>query len=94
MKVFFEHEIDIIILNLPKNVFHVHFNPSHPKFRTNRKIKLNFHFHTSLWCFKRFYEGLKEVLKKINLFFILVQLSEIHWTLRAKWLRFPVLRII
>ena len=22
------------------------------------KIKLNFHFHTSLWCLKRFYEGL------------------------------------
>ena len=26
--------------------------------RTNRKIKLNFPFHTSLWCLKRFYEGL------------------------------------
>ena len=24
-----------------------------------RKIKLNFYFHTSLWCLKRFYEGLK-----------------------------------
>ena len=23
------------------------------------KIKLYFYFHTSLWCFKRFYEGLK-----------------------------------
>ena len=23
------------------------------------KIKLNFYFHTSLWYFKRFYEGLK-----------------------------------
>ena len=23
------------------------------------KIELNFYFHTSLWCFKRFYEGLK-----------------------------------
>ena len=22
------------------------------------KIKLNFHFHTSLWCLKGFYEGL------------------------------------
>ena len=22
------------------------------------KIKLSFHFHTSLWCLKRFYEGL------------------------------------
>ena len=25
------------------------------------KIELNFYFHTSLWCLKRFYEGLKEV---------------------------------
>ena len=23
------------------------------------KIKLNFYFHTSLWCLKRFYEDLK-----------------------------------
>ena len=22
------------------------------------KIKLNFYFHTSLWCLKRFYEGI------------------------------------
>ena len=27
--------------------------------RTKWKIKLSFYFHTSLWCFKRFYEGLK-----------------------------------
>ena len=26
---------------------------------TEIKIKLNFYFHTSLWCLKRFYEGLK-----------------------------------
>ena len=25
------------------------------------KIKLKFYFHTSLWCLKRFYEGLKGV---------------------------------
>ena len=25
------------------------------------KIKLNFYFHTSLWCHKRFYEGLKNL---------------------------------
>ena len=24
-----------------------------------KKINLNFYFHTSLWCLKRFYEGLK-----------------------------------
>ena len=23
------------------------------------KIKLNFYFHTSLWCLRRFYEGLR-----------------------------------
>ena len=44
------------------------------------KIKLNFYFHTSLWCLKRFYEGLLKALikpfeapqrsvKKINLIF-------------------------
>ena len=30
------------------------------------KIKFNFYFHTSLWCLKRFYEGLK-------LFFLFVR---------------------
>ena len=24
-----------------------------------KKLKLNFYFHTSLWCLERFYEGLK-----------------------------------
>ena len=27
------------------------------------KIKLNFYFHTSLWCLKRFYEGFKAFIK-------------------------------
>ena len=27
------------------------------------KINLNFYFHTSLWCLKRFYEGLKGLHK-------------------------------
>ena len=27
------------------------------------KIKLNFYFHTSLWCLKKFYEGLKGLHK-------------------------------
>ena len=27
------------------------------------KINLNFYFHTSLWCLKRFYEGLKDLHK-------------------------------
>ena len=30
---------------------------------TEIKIKLNFYFHTSLWCLKRFYEGLKGLHK-------------------------------
>ena len=36
-------------------------------FRSNperrEKIKLNFYFHTSWWCFKKFYEGLKGLHK-------------------------------
>ena len=27
------------------------------------KIELSFYFHTSLWCLKRFYEGLKGLHK-------------------------------
>ena len=34
-------------------------NPSHPNPGRREKIKLHFHFHTSLWCLKRLYEGLK-----------------------------------
>ena len=29
------------------------------------KINLNFYFHTSLWCLKRFYEGLLRHHKKV-----------------------------
>ena len=28
-----------------------------------QKVKLNFYFHTSLWCLKRLYEGTKDVHK-------------------------------
>ena len=31
---------------------------------TELKIELNLYFHTSLWCLKRFYEGLKGTTKK------------------------------
>ena len=34
-------------------------SPSCPNPGRREKIKLNFYFHTSLWCLKRFYEGLK-----------------------------------
>ena len=29
----------------------------------SEKINLNFYFHTSLWCLKKFYEGLKGLHK-------------------------------
>ena len=45
----------------------LHLNPSRPDPGQREKINLNFYFHTSLWCLKRFYEGLlrhhKEVWK-------------------------------
>ena len=43
--------------------------------RQREKIDLNGYFHTSLWCIKRFYEGLKGL--KV---FILIQISEMHGT--------------
>ena len=33
--------------------------PFHPNPGQIEKMKLNFYFHTSLWCLKRFYEALK-----------------------------------
>ena len=30
-----------------------------------KKIMLNFYFHTYMWCLKRFYEGLKDLHKTI-----------------------------
>ena len=60
-----------------------------------KNIKLNIYFHISLWCLKRFSEGLKGLHKpfegpqrcvkiKFNLIFISIQLSEIHGTLMVK----------
>ena len=39
--------------------------PSPCIFKSSIKIKINldFYFHTSFWCFKRFYEGLKGLHK-------------------------------
>ena len=34
-------------------------NPPRPNPERREKIKLSFYFHTSLWCLKSFYEGLK-----------------------------------
>ena len=36
----------------------ISLRPSRPNRGRIEKMKLNFHFHTSLWCIKRFYEGL------------------------------------
>ena len=30
------------------------------------KIKLNFYFHTCLWCLKKFYKGLKDLLPELG----------------------------
>ena len=36
-------------------------NPSRPNTGRREKIKLNFYFHFSLWCLKKFYKGLKSL---------------------------------
>ena len=38
-------------------------NPSRPNPGRREKINLNFYFHTSLWCLKRFYQSLKGLHK-------------------------------
>ena len=38
-------------------------DPSRPDPGQREKINLNFYFHTSLWCLKRFCEGLKGLHK-------------------------------
>ena len=38
-------------------------NPSCVDLGLTEKNNLNFYFHTSLWCLKRFYEGLKDLHK-------------------------------
>ena len=69
--------------------------PFHPDPEQREKINLNFHFHTSSWCSKRFYEGLKAFIKpfetlqrslkiKIKLTLILIQLSEMNGAERVK----------
>ena len=40
-----------------------HFTSFRPNPRRREKIKFNFYFHTSLWCVKRFYEGLEGLHK-------------------------------
>ena len=38
-------------------------NPSRQESCIEIKINSNVYFHTSLWCLKRFYEGLEGLLK-------------------------------
>ena len=48
------------------------FNPSHPNPGRREKFKLNFYSHTSLWCLKRFYEGLFRIASSyLNLIYLL-----------------------
>ena len=78
--------------------FHILYkiNPSRPDPGRREKINLNFYFHTSLWCLKRFCEGLKGLYKtfwdttkkcenkNLSLIFILIQLSEMNGAGRVK----------
>ena len=41
----------------------VYINRKTERMNEEKKIKLNVYFHTSLWCLKRFYEGLKGLHK-------------------------------
>ena len=50
----------IINISLPKIFINY---PSRPNPVRREKIKLNVYFRTSLWCLKRFYEGLKGLHK-------------------------------
>ena len=45
------------------------FIPSHPSISESCikiKIRLNFYFHTSLWCLKRFYEGCSNIILRVG----------------------------
>ena len=44
-------------------------NPSHPNPGQTKKINSNFHLHTSLWCLKRFYEGLNHLTHSAREYF-------------------------
>ena len=54
------------------------FNPPRPNPGRREKIKLNFYFHTSMWCPKKLkpFGAPQEI--KFNLLFISIQLSEMH----------------
>ena len=45
------------------NVLGIIFSSSRPDPWQREKFNLTFYFHTSLWCLKRFYEGLQGLNK-------------------------------
>ena len=53
-----ETNIHELIFRIRSFLLIVLINPSGPDPRRRKTIILNFYFHTSLWCLKRFYEGL------------------------------------
>ena len=57
--------IDFLIAYLQVLVNQV--NPSPPNPGRREKIKVNFYFHTSLWCLKRFYESSTKKCENKNL---------------------------
>ena len=56
-----------LFLNISKSYISAHLNSSRPNPGQIEKIKLNFYFHTSLWCLKRFYESLKGPQKSVKI---------------------------
>ena len=64
MTLFLFKKINVKYYQVIKNSSRV--NPSRPvhlKIDIKIKINLNFYFHTSLWCLKRFYKGVKSLRK-------------------------------
>ena len=77
-------------------LYHLKFDVFRPDTGRRKKINLNLYFQTSLWCLKRFYEGLKGLEsfwsstkkcknKKFWLIFVLMQHSEIHEVVRVQY---------
>ena len=58
LKIFQYSDFDPIIESVKKPNLKAILNPYRPNPGQSEKIKLNFYFHFSLWCLKRFYKGL------------------------------------
>ena len=55
--------MDSVLVSLWSRLNEVKISPSRSNPGQREKIKLNCYLHTSLWCPKRFYEGLKSLHK-------------------------------